>query len=76
MVAVLRKDITRLMYDRAYHIMGLDAPAEFAPTLNVRKGNARYRRGEQNMDGGSANNQILTLVRRTHTLFSRNSLSS
>ena len=24
---------------------GLDAPAKFAPTLNVRKGNARYRRG-------------------------------
>ena len=23
---------------------GLDAPAKFAPTLNVRKGNARYRR--------------------------------
>ena len=31
--------------DRAYHAKGLDAPAEFAPTLNVRKGNARYRRG-------------------------------
>ena len=24
---------------------GLDAPTEFAPTLKVRKGNARYRRG-------------------------------
>ena len=24
---------------------GLDAPAKFAPTLEVRKGNARYRRG-------------------------------
>ena len=24
---------------------GLDAPAKFAPTLNVRKGNAWYRRG-------------------------------
>ena len=24
---------------------GLDALAKFAPTLNVRKGNARYRRG-------------------------------
>ena len=24
---------------------GLDAPAKFAPLLNVRKGNARYRRG-------------------------------
>ena len=45
MVVVLRKDIMRLMYDRTYHVMGLDAPAEFAPTLNVRKGNARYRRG-------------------------------
>ena len=44
-VAVLRKYIMRLMYDRAYHVMGLDAPAEFAPALNVRKGNARYRRG-------------------------------
>ena len=42
---VLRKDIMMLMYDKAYHVMGLDAPAEFAPTFNVRKGNARYRRG-------------------------------
>ena len=24
---------------------GLDAPAKFAPTLEVRKGNARYQRG-------------------------------
>ena len=24
---------------------GLDAPAKFAPRLEVRKGNARYRRG-------------------------------
>ena len=24
---------------------GLDAPVKFAPTLKVRKGNARYRRG-------------------------------
>ena len=43
MVAVLRKYIMRLMYDIAYHVMGLDAPTEFAPTLNVRKGNGRYR---------------------------------
>ena len=39
------EDIRRLMCDRAYHIMGFDAPAKFAPTLEVRKGNARYRRG-------------------------------
>ena len=25
MVAVFRKDIMRLMYDRVYHVMGLDA---------------------------------------------------
>ena len=31
--------------DRAYDVMGSDAPTEFAPTINVRKGNARYRRG-------------------------------
>ena len=31
--------------DRAYHAKDLDAPAKFSPTLNVRKGNARYRRG-------------------------------
>ena len=30
--------------DRAYHAKGLDAPAKYAPTLEVRKGNARYRR--------------------------------
>ena len=39
------EDIMRLMYDRAYHAKGLDAPAKFAPTLKMRKGNARYRRG-------------------------------
>ena len=39
------EDIRRLMCDRAYHITGLDAPAKFAPTIKVRKGNARYRRG-------------------------------
>ena len=31
--------------DRVYHAKGLDAPAKFAPTLEVRKGNAWYRRG-------------------------------
>ena len=31
--------------DRAYHAKGLDTPAKYAPTLEVRKGNARYRRG-------------------------------
>ena len=39
------EDIRRFMCDRAYRIRGLDAPAKFAPTLKVRKGNARYRRG-------------------------------
>ena len=39
------EDIRRLMCDRAYHITGLDAPTKFAPTLEVRKCNARYRRG-------------------------------
>ena len=32
------EDIMRLMYDRAYHAKGLDAPAKYAPTLEVRKG--------------------------------------
>ena len=31
--------------DRAYHAKGLDAPAKFAPTLKMRKGNAWYQRG-------------------------------
>ena len=31
--------------DRAYHAKGLDVPAKYAPILEVRKGNARYRRG-------------------------------
>ena len=31
--------------DKAYHAKGLDAPAKFSPTLEVRKGNAQYRRG-------------------------------
>src|SRR3954469_21185604 len=62
--------------DRVYHAKGLDAPAKYAPTLKMRKGNARYRRGYQNMKGGSANNRILTLVRRTHALIINNSLSN
>ena len=39
------EDITRLMYDRAYHTKDLDAPTKFAPHHEVRFGNARYRRG-------------------------------
>ena len=39
-----KQDKMRLMYDRAYHAKDLDAPAKFAPTLEVRKGNARYQR--------------------------------
>ena len=35
---------------------GLDAPAKFAPTLKVRKGNARYRKGQQRRKGESAYN--------------------
>ena len=44
MVAVLRKVYGRCMIP-AKGARGLDAPAKFAPTLKVRKGNARYRRG-------------------------------
>ena len=39
------EDIRRLMCDRAYHITGFGCTSEFTPTLEVRKGNARYRRG-------------------------------
>ena len=39
------EDIMRLMYDIVYHAKDLDAPTKFAPTLKMRKGNARYRRG-------------------------------
>ena len=31
--------------DRAYRAKDFDAPAKYAPTLEVRKGNAWYRRG-------------------------------
>ena len=31
--------------DKSYHAKGLDAPAKYAPTLEVRKVNARYQRG-------------------------------
>ena len=31
--------------DRVYHAKDLDARAKFAPTLEVRKGNAWYQRG-------------------------------
>ena len=36
------EDIRRLMCDRVYHITGFDALVKFAPTLKVRKNNARY----------------------------------
>src|SRR3954463_11100862 len=60
--------------DRAYHAKDFDAPAKFALNLKVIKGNARYRRGSQNIYSGSENNRILTLVKRTHTLIISNSL--
>ena len=39
------EDIRRLCVKERIISRGFDAPAKFAPTLNVRKGNARYRRG-------------------------------
>ena len=39
------EDIRRFMCDRAYRITGFGCTAKFTPTLKVRKGNARYRRG-------------------------------
>ena len=41
------EDIKRLMCNRDSISRGFDAPVKFAPTLEVRKGNARYRRGKQ-----------------------------
>ena len=58
--------------DRAHHAKDLDAPTKFAPTLKMRKGNEWCR----NMDGGSANNRILALVKGNHPLIIGNSLSS
>ena len=39
------EDIRGLCVTERIISRGLDAPAKFAPTLKVRKGNARYRRG-------------------------------
>ena len=39
------EDIRRFMLKEHIISQGLDAPAKFAPTLKVRKCNARYRRG-------------------------------
>ena len=39
------EDIMRIICDRAYRITGFGCTARFAPTLEVRKGNAQYRRG-------------------------------
>ena len=39
------EDIRMLMCYRAYHIMGFGCTGKFAPTLEMRKGNAWYRRG-------------------------------
>ena len=41
------EDIRRFMCERGYHITGFGCTGKVAPTLNVRKGNARYRRGLQ-----------------------------
>ena len=38
MVDVLRKDIMRLMMTEHINAKGLDAPVNYAPTLEVRKG--------------------------------------
>ena len=75
-VGCFEEDIMRLMDDRAYHANDLDAPAKFAPTLEMRKGNARYRRGSQNMAGGSTKNRILALVKGMYSLIIGNSISS
>ena len=45
MVAVLREIYGGLCVIERIISRGLDASAKFAPTLNVRKGNVRYRRG-------------------------------
>src|SRR4051812_13328645 len=71
MVAVWRKDIWSIMMTE--RIM---PPTKYAPTLEVRKGNAQYRRGKKNMGGGSVNFRILTLVQRTHALIIGNSQSN
>ena len=39
------EDIRRFIVIERIVSRGLDAPAKFAPTLEVRKGNAWYRRG-------------------------------
>ena len=39
------EDIVWLMCERVYHITDLDAPAKFTPHLEIKLGNARYRRG-------------------------------
>src|SRR3954467_15308028 len=62
--------------ERAYHAKGLDAPAKYVPTLEVRKGYARYQRGYKSMGGGSVNFRILKLVQRTHALIIGNSQSN
>mgnify|MGYP005823155771 CR=1 FL=1 len=41
------EDIIRLCVIEHIISQGLDAPAKFAPRLDVRNGNARYRRGYQ-----------------------------
>src|SRR3954464_15266687 len=63
--------------DRAYHAKGLDAPAKYAPTLEVRKGQCTVpKRLEKVWVGGSVNFRILTLVQRTHALIIGNSKSN
>src|SRR3954464_3933363 len=37
--------------DRAYRAKGLDAPAKYAPTLEVRKGNARTKEARKSIGG-------------------------
>ena len=62
----------RFMYDRAYHGKGLDAPGSLRQL--PREGQCTVPKRLGNMDGGSANNRTLALVRRTHALIISKSL--
>src|SRR3954470_4921566 len=62
--------------DRAYHAKGLDAPAKYAPTLEIRKGNARYRKRLEKYGWWKCQVSNTHISPRTHALIIGNSQSN
>src|ERR1043165_1644823 len=77
MVAILRKDIRRLMMKKSVSCQGFGYTGEVCANSRGEKGQCMVpKRLEKVWVGGSVNFRILTLVRRTHALIIGNSQSN